>query len=174
MPLVGYLVKGNPPMKRNLGFTLIEIMVVIAIIGLLLSFALPQYQNYLRKAALDGAVTRLNDMAGLVDRYYAANQRWPAKIAGIVVSTNPQSTSVVRPDTDHKIAGFRAVLNTGNNTLSVFARMSSDMFPAQPELVYSLRPSGSGMRRACGTWQGAAEFKVDLPATCQRTGLSSF
>ena len=46
--------------KNHLGFTLIELMIVVAIIGVLSAIALVQYQNFVVKSQLTSAVAELN------------------------------------------------------------------------------------------------------------------
>ena len=46
--------------KSQLGFTLIELMFTVAIIGILSAFALMQYQNFVVKSQLTSAVAELN------------------------------------------------------------------------------------------------------------------
>lgn len=53
--------------KNNKGFTLIELMIVIAIIGTLAAIAIPQYQNYVARSQATRVYAELNDLRNVVE-----------------------------------------------------------------------------------------------------------
>lgn len=72
-------------MKSQKGFTLIELMIVIAIIGIIGSVAYPSYLNHVRKSARSDAHVGLLRMADLQERFYLQNSRYGtnAEVAAI-------------------------------------------------------------------------------------------
>ncbi|MGY1889785.1 hypothetical protein PS619_02313 [Pseudomonas fluorescens] len=61
-------------MRRfNRGFTLIEIMIVIAIIGIVITIAAPSYTEYLKKGRRAEVVSLLSEQAQSLERFYTKN-----------------------------------------------------------------------------------------------------
>ena len=60
-------------MKKQQGFTLIELMIAVAIIGILAAVAIPQYQGYTARAQVSEAVTLLGGLKTPVIDHYTMN-----------------------------------------------------------------------------------------------------
>lgn len=67
-------------MKRNLGFTLIELIVVMAIVGLLASIVAPRYFASLQKGKETALLTSLTTMRDAIDQYAADKGRYPESL----------------------------------------------------------------------------------------------
>lgn len=76
------------PHKRSIrmsGFSLIELMITVAIVGILASIALPSYTRYVAKARRADARTQLVQVAQFMQRFYAANDSFATDRAGNAV-----------------------------------------------------------------------------------------
>ncbi|MEY6460436.1 pilin, partial [Neisseria gonorrhoeae] len=59
------------------GFTLIELMIVIAIVGILAAVALPAYQDYTARAQVSEAILLAEGQKSAVTEYYPNHGKWP-------------------------------------------------------------------------------------------------
>jgi type IV pilus assembly protein PilA len=71
-------------MKRQQGFTLIELMIVVAIIGILAAIAIPAYQDYIARAQVSEAVQLLGGGKTPMAEYYADKGLWPAEPGSVM------------------------------------------------------------------------------------------
>ena len=61
------------PRRPSQGFTLIEVMITVAIIGILASVAYPSYTDYVRKGHIQEAFSNLSTYRGKLEQYYQDN-----------------------------------------------------------------------------------------------------
>jgi type IV pilus assembly protein PilE len=67
---------------RSRGFTLIELMIVVAIIAILTAIAYPSYTNYITKTRRAAAAACLSEYANYMERYYTTNLRYDQDTSG--------------------------------------------------------------------------------------------
>ncbi|HFA1619505.1 TPA: pilin, partial [Neisseria gonorrhoeae] len=71
------------------GFTLIELMIVIAIVGILAAVALPAYQDYTARAQVSEAILLAEGQKSAVTEYYLNHGKWPANNTSAGVASPP-------------------------------------------------------------------------------------
>ncbi|ENV8699940.1 pilin, partial [Neisseria gonorrhoeae] len=71
------------------GFTLIELMIVIAIVGILAAVALPAYQDYTARAQVSEAILLAEGQKSAVTEYYLNHGEWPENNASAGVASSP-------------------------------------------------------------------------------------
>lgn len=70
------------------GFTLIELMIVVAIIGVLAAIAIPAYQDYTVRAQVSEGLTLSGGAKNAVSTFYAGYGRWPSDNATAGIASN--------------------------------------------------------------------------------------
>ena len=97
----------NMKTKAQQGFTLIELMIVVAIIGILASVAVPQYQNYVLRTDATNTLSVARPLQLAVGEYAARYSSLPADAAAVANYTGIDTTPA------NQAAGKVAQITTG-------------------------------------------------------------
>ncbi|HFC8025351.1 TPA: pilin [Neisseria meningitidis] len=159
------------------GFTLIELMIVIAIVGILAAVALPAYQDYTARAQVSEAILLAEGQKSAVTEYYLNHGIWPANnnSAGVATSTDIKGKYVQSVEVAKGVI-TATMLSTGVNKeiqgkkLSLWAKRqdgSVKWFCGQP--VARANANGANNDEVTAAANGT-DKKIDtkhLPSTCR-------
>lgn len=87
-------------LKITKGFTLIELMIVVAIIGILAAVAMPAYTSYVARANRSAATAQLMQAAQYMQRLYSANDRYDYDRTGATTAFDLIPSSLKRAPAD--------------------------------------------------------------------------
>ena len=90
-------------MKQG-GFTLVELMIVVAIIGLLAMIGYPSYEEYIRRANRTEAKNLMMRIAGEQEKFFSTFNRYSGSINGARTG-DPATSGLNMPDTTQDIRG---------------------------------------------------------------------
>jgi type IV pilus assembly protein PilA len=162
-------------MRKQLqkGFTLIELMIVVAIIGILAAIAIPAYQNYTIRAQVSEGATLADGVKIAMADYFANKGTWPTLLGAGATGLNfpgvvsgQYVTGVATTGVgDVNIAyGGRANAAIGGKVLSIYAALSGNN-----DIVWicgkqALPGAVTNQGGAAGTTTVATQY---LPRNCQ-------
>jgi type IV pilus assembly protein PilA len=144
---------------RQQGFTLIELMIVIAIVGILAAIALPAYQDYTVRARMSEPMARLAEAKTTIAEFYAATGSLPSPAQS---GLNQASTDIIQLVTYSSAGGVPTIRAV------VFASvMPSESANRAFELVGELNATQRTIQWDCQPTSGNAVPANYLPANCR-------
>lgn len=119
------------PLRRARGFTLIELMITVAVVAILAAIAIPAYQQYVMKSRRTAAKTAILELASREERYYTTHNTYSATAADLGYAALPADV----PDSATPYYRLNVVTANGNTEYSV-----------------SAAPTGAQAADGCGTF----------------------
>ncbi len=150
-------------MKNQKGFTLIELMIVVAIIGILASVAVPQYQSYIARTKITEVYSSTAATKTVVADYFNINGGMPPS-----VSIEADAIKAGIEASEYVTSATYAYGDSTNSSITVLltAGIASDI-TATTELVLDFNGSGAVFTLDCTSASGTDVPDKYLPKACK-------
>ena len=158
--------------KAQTGFTLIELMIVIAIVGILAAIALPAYQDYIVRSKMSEPLAAMAEAKTTVAEYIAANGFGPTSADKFGINLTTRNSDILDTLT---ISPDDTSASAGKQTIYIAANVKESVWGATGGGTEAFALSGSTNADGTITWEcipgdgagGAAIQTKYLPANCR-------
>jgi type IV pilus assembly protein PilA len=140
--------------KSMQGFTLIELMIVIAILGILMAIAIPAYQDYTIRAKVSEGMNLASAAKLAVAENRSSTGAWPATTAAAGVSSTITGNNVTS-------------VTLVNGKITVAYTPSAGASQPTGNLVLSPTFTGGSVKWSCDSAAGTTVLSKYLPAACR-------
>jgi type IV pilus assembly protein PilE len=144
-------------MRSNKGFTLIELMIVVAIVAILATVVMPSYSNYIRRGKVTEATSNLAGLRVTMEQYYQDNRQYlNGAVCGVgatPTATQNFSYACVATATTYTITatglasmpGFGYSIDQGNNKVSIIIAPATTAGWSNPipNTCWTTKPGGT-------------------------------
>lgn len=130
-------------MKKNKGFTLIELMITVVIIGVLAAIAYPSYTDYVAKGARAEALAALSNGANLQEQYYFDHRDYASDMGDLGFNANPYITD----------NSYYSVSSTVSNSSFTLTATAQGVQASRDLACLTISISSSGAKTPIECWQ---------------------
>jgi len=147
---------------RARGFTLIEVLITVVIVGILAAIAYPSYQSYVLRSHRSEGQALLNEAAARMERFYAQNNAYPTRVSELNIVNGKTA------------ADSPTVLSaSGYYELSLATNVAGGAgYASDGPYVLTAQPKGSQAKDVCGNLilnaQGVKKVSLGDPTDCWR------
>lgn len=139
-------------MIKNKGFTLIELMIVVAIIGILASIALPAYQDYIKRARIAEGLSVVMGLKSEITTHLATFGQFPSDLSSLNITTNIQTKAI------DNITGTSTTNSSGETVFRIQMDLVDSFFGGATGHLYLDANAGN-------TGQGSFHWKCHADST---------
>ncbi len=125
----------SPNSFAQRGFTLIELMIAVALVGILAAVALPSYHSVMQKSRRTEAKAALLDLASRQEKFYSLNNKYTATAGDLGYATLPANTE----------SGLYSLSITADN-ISYTAKATPQGNQAKDSMCYGFAIDGVGKK----------------------------
>lgn len=154
-------------MKKQTGFTLMELMIVVTIIGILASFALPSYINHMRKARRSSVQALMMDASNREQQYLLDKRQYTSQFTDMSVKNSDFDCTTVATKCSNSYYDVTITVNSIINTGTTFPSYTAT---AEPSFTITATAKGTQVKNGpyVALDSTGAKISYDLNGTTQQ------